>query len=147
MRRAGGFSLLELVVVIAIAGILAALAIPRLTDRESKASWFHEQVKAAVRYAQRQAVAQRRCVFVSLSATDPQLQLLYGNSSCVVTATALTDIATGAPYALSAPSGVALSPVPSSFSFDSLGRPTGGAVSFSSGGGTITVNAESGYVQ
>ena len=147
MKRAKGFSLLELVVVIAIAGILAALAIPRFTDRESKASWFHEQVKAAVRYAQRQAVAQRRCVFVSLSATDPQLQLFYGSSNCVVTATPLTDIVTGAPYALSAPSGVTLSPVPSSFSFDSLGRPTGGAVSFSSGGGTITVNAESGYVQ
>jgi len=147
MKRATGFSLLELVVVIAIAGILAALAIPRFTDSESKASWFHEQVKAAVRYAQRQAVAQRRCVFVSLAASDPQLRLFYGDSSCAVTTTAVTDIATGGPYALSAPSGVALSPVPSSFAFDSLGRPTGGAVSFSSGGGTITVNAESGYVQ
>lgn len=145
MKRADGFSLLELVVVIAIAGILAALAIPRFTDSESKASWFHEQVKAALRYAQRQAVAQRRCVFVSLSATDPQVQLFYGNSSCVATATPVPDIATGAAYALSAPPGVTLSPVPTSFSFDGLGQSAG--ASFSTGAGTITVNAGSGYVQ
>jgi prepilin-type N-terminal cleavage/methylation domain-containing protein len=84
MNRPWGFSLIELVVVIVIAAILAALAIPRFTDSESKATWFHEQVKAGVRYAQRQAVAQRRCVFVSVSAA--QLQLFYGDAACGITA-------------------------------------------------------------
>lgn len=146
MRRQLGFSLIELVVVMVIAAILAALAIPRLTDTESKVSWFHEQVKAAVRYAQRQAVAQRRCVFVDLSATDPQLRLFYGNGSCIKTAVPLAEVTTGAAYALSAPPGAALAPMPLSFSFSSIGQPSSG-VSFSTGAGTITVNAGSGYVQ
>jgi len=39
-----------------VPAILAALTIPAFTDAQSKATWFHEQVKGGVRYAQRQAV-------------------------------------------------------------------------------------------
>jgi len=150
MSRSRGFSLMELVVVIIIVAILAALAVPKLSDTDVQASWFHEQAKAAVRFAQRQAVAQRRCVFVSLSASQPQVRLFYGSGSqlsdCTITATALTDISTGAAYALTAPSGSTVTPpTPAAFAFDSLGR-TSAAVSFTAGSGTIVVNAESGYV-
>ena len=148
MRVTKGFSLLELVIVLILAGILTALAIPRLTNTESQATLFHEQVKATVRYAQRQAVAQRRCVFVSLQGIAPQVQLFYGDNNCAITGSALTEITTGAAYALTAPSGVTLTPpTPAQFAFTSLGQPSGGAVSFSTGGGTIIVNAETGYVQ
>jgi MSHA pilin protein MshC len=141
MNRPWGFSLIELVVVMVIAAILAALAIPRFTDSESKATWFHEQVKAGVRYAQRQAVAQRRCVFVSVSAA--QLQLFYGDAACGITATPLTQLTTGAPYVLDAPTGVVMSAA--NFSFNGLGQPSPG-VTFNVGGKPVTVTTETGYV-
>ena len=140
---AAGFSLIELVVVILIAGILAALALPNFNQPQIDATWFHEQAKAAVRYAQREAVAQRRCVFVSVSAT--QLQLFYGDASCAITATPLTQITTGGAYVLTAPTGVTLAPAPSSFSFNGLGQSAGAALTVA--GKTITVTAETGYVR
>lgn len=150
MRQAGGFSLIELVVAIVIATIIAAVAIPRFTDSESKATWFHEQVKAGVRYAQRQAVAQRRCVFVQVSAT--QVQLLYGDTNCAITATPLTFLTTiapgkapGDPYVLDAPSGVTISPA-TTFSFNGLGQPSASGISLSVGGKPIIVASETGYV-
>lgn len=144
MRRTSGFSLIELVVTIVIAAIIAAIAIPRFTDSESKATWFSEQVKAGVRYAQREAVAQRRCVFVSTSST--QLMLFYGDPSCVITATPVADFATGAAYLLIAPSGVTISSAPATFSFDGLGRPNAPA-SLNIGGHVFAVTAETGYVR
>ena len=145
-RGADGFSLIELVVTMLIAGILAALAYPSFNLPQIDATWFHEQVKAAVRYAQRQAVAQRRCVFVSVTAT--QLQLFYGDTNCAITATPLTQIAKPGPYALTAPSGAAFTapPPPFSFSFNALGQPSAG-VTLTVAGRTITVTAETGYVK
>lgn len=143
-RRPRGFTLAELVTVIAIAAILAALAIPQFSFRDIDASWFHEQVRSSVRYAQRTAVAQRRCVFVSVAAT--QLSLFYGDGSCAITAAPVTELATNQAYVINAPSGVTLSSAPNPFSFNGLGQPSS-AASLSVSGRTVTVNAESGYVQ
>jgi MSHA pilin protein MshC len=145
MNRAQGFSLIELVVVMVIAGILAAVAIPRFTDVESRAAWYREQVKAGVRYAQRQAVAHRRCVFVSVTAA--RVDLFYDNGLCALSATPLRVITTGNPYQLPAPAGVVLSPV-GNFSFNGLGRPSFAAdLTINVGGGPVIVAAETGYVQ
>lgn len=140
--RARGFTLTELVVVIAVASILAAIAIPQFNQPEIDATWFHEQVRAGVRHAQRTSVAQRRQVFVLVEA-GPRLALCYADPCG---AARVTEFATGNPILLNAPSGVALSISASPLSFNGLGRPSSGAT-LSVGGRTVTVNAETGYVQ
>ena len=141
---ARGFSLIEAVVVLVVAGILFAIAAPIFNDSEVKASYFYEQVKSSVRYAQRQAIAQRRCVFVSVTAT--QVSLSYGDATCAAPATAVADFATGGAYVVTAPTGVAITPpTPAQFFFNGLGQPST-AVAFSVGSLAIAVEAESGYV-
>ncbi|MGH9816220.1 MAG: prepilin-type N-terminal cleavage/methylation domain-containing protein [Candidatus Acidiferrales bacterium] len=142
--RSLGFTLAELVIVIVIAAILAAIAIPQINFREIDAVWFHEQVRSGVRYAQRTAVAQRRCVFVAV--TPAQLSLFYGNAACGITGTAVRDLARDQAFVLTAPAGVTLSAAPNPFSFNGLGQPSA-AATVGVAGKTVTVNAESGYVQ
>jgi MSHA pilin protein MshC len=143
MIRARGFSLIELVVVMVIVSILAALMWPRLRDGEIRGGWYQEQVKAGIRYAQRQAVAQRRSVFVEVQAS--QVVLCYALASGVCDgATVLPQFANGQPYVLEAPAGLLLSPT-GVFAFDALGQTAGFGISV--GGRPITVNAGTGYVE
>ena len=63
-RFCGGFTMVELILVIVIAGILATVAVPRLVGRNSfDTRGFADQLAATVRFAQKLAVAQRtRCL-------------------------------------------------------------------------------------
>lgn len=153
LKRPSGFSLIELVVTLMIAGIVMAVAIPMFNDPQINESWFQEQVRAALRYAQRQAVAQRRCIFVEVTAA--QVKLRYGDAACAAAGSPLTFLATvqagkapGDAYVLEAPSGTALSPAPTTFSFNGLGQPSfGSTLTLSVGARAVTIAAETGYVQ
>lgn len=142
-RRMRGYTLAELVIVIVIGAILAAIAIPQFNQPEIDATWFHEQARSAVRYAQRTAVAQRRQVFVVVEA-GPQLALCYA-AACGA-GTRLTPLGSTANIQLPAPTGVALSISTSPFWFNGLGQPSS-AATVTVGARTITINAETGYVQ
>ena len=139
MRRQpdAGYSMIELVVVLVISAILAAFAIPYLQKPAIDATWFSEEVRAAVRYAQRQAVAQRRAVHVEVQPT--QLRVCY-DAGCASPLVRTTD---GQAYVLTAPAGVTLGPA-TTFSFNGLGQSAGIVISV--GGQSVTVTAETGYV-
>lgn len=144
MNSGTGFSLIELVVTILIAGILAAMAIPYLTDSESKASWYYEQVKASVRFAQRQAVAQRRSVYVCVQAGSISL----GYDAACSGATPQSGAMIQVPQQLTAPSGATLSSTTTPFSFNALGQPQPNSdITLSVAGKSIIVTMETGYVR
>ena len=144
-RALSGFSIPELVAVIVIISVLAAIALPKLNQQATEAVYFADQVKAAVRYAQKQAVAQRRNVHVVVTSIDVQLCYTVTAPPPPQTCTStLRDILTGNPYVATAPSGVNLSATPPNFHFNGLGQPSS-AATISVGGKTITVTAETGY--
>ncbi len=105
-----GFTITELVVIIAIAGLLALVAIPRFTGTDSFASrGFFDQALETVRFAQKTSVAWRTQIFVCVTANSVTASAVAGCG------TPLVHPVTGAALSATAPSGVSLSLV--SFSF------------------------------
>ncbi|MDA8107009.1 MAG: prepilin-type N-terminal cleavage/methylation domain-containing protein [Betaproteobacteria bacterium] len=143
MRAAGGFTFPELVAVIVIVAVLAAVAVPRFNQGAIDTTWFAEQVKAAVRYAQRQAVAQRRLVYVAVDGPpSAQLRLCY-DAACTQP---LRNLTNGGTYVLTVPGTVTLSASSTPFWFNGLGEPSS-AVTLSVNGIGVSVASETGYVQ
>lgn len=104
-RVCGGFTMVELILVIAVAGILAAVAVPRMVGRTSfDTRGYADQLAATVRFAQKLAVSQRTDVFVRLTASDATL--------CYDVACANPAPGPGGekPYTVTAPDGVTLTP-------------------------------------
>ena len=142
-RAPRGFTLLELVTVILILGILAAVTAAGFNQKSIDQTWFFEQVKSALRYAQKTAIAQRRVIYVVLNASAPyQLSLCY-DAAC---ASPVSSLASSAAFVLTPPSAVILAASTSPFSFNGLGQPSA-AVTLSVNGRPVTVSAETGYVQ
>lgn len=76
MKRQHGFTFVELITVIILIGVLAAIGVPRLmSENTTAASVFGDQVVSALRLAQKTAVARRRVVCATLEPTGVWLRI------------------------------------------------------------------------
>lgn len=141
-----GFTLVELVMVISILGLLAVVAIPRFQDRSTfDNAGFRDQTMAALRYAQKAAIAQRRTVCVSFSANSVSVMIASaaGAATCNM---ALTG-PDGQPFAVTAGGDARFSALPAGITYNSLGKPSAAASIAVEGVSTpIIVERETGYV-
>ena len=141
-----GFTLVELIVTMVVVGIISAVAIPRFADQQGfQSRAFYEQVQEAIKFAQKVAVAQRKSVYVTTTATT--LQACYVAACGGVGSYAVIDPTTKAALSLAAQdqrgvtfSAVTISPA-TTFVFDSLGRPRSAANVLLTATTTISVNS------
>ena len=166
-----GFTLVELVLVMTIAGVLAAVAVPRMVDRSAfQTHGAAAEVRTALRYAQKLALAKNLDVCVTTTAIPtPRLTLAFS-----LTPSGVCDQPVVRPdggqnpdgsldYVVISPANITFTSSPAVFRFDGQGRPSpngavipgvavtppGVVVASLEVGGTVsvTVRRETGYVQ
>lgn len=121
--------MVELILVMVIAGVLAAVAIPRMVGRNSfDTRGFTDQLASTVRFAQKLAIAQRTPVFVQFTANDATL--CYVAASPCAAASQAPGPSSEKPYTVTAPNGLTI---------DSGAVPV---LRFDASGGTSTLAAQ-----
>ncbi|BBO74776.1 hypothetical protein DSCW_21930 [Desulfosarcina widdelii] len=143
-----GFTLVELIVILVIAGILAVVAIPQMFDATAfKSRGFYDEAAGAARYGQKLAVASGCSVQLRFSGSGFALYQRQSCGSGAFSRSVPRPEDSGSAFAASAPSGVTLSATASTVIFDSLGRAMPGGVTVSVNGRSFRIDGESGYVE
>ena len=142
-----GFTLVELVVVLFMVGIMAAIAAPRFFEKQAYSDrGFYDQTLAITRYAQKSAIALRRNVCSNIA--PPSINLTYASAAGSGSAcdTPLPSPVGGtSPFTIFTPSGVTLSPS-TTITFTALGS-VGATTTITVSNRTITVESGTGYVR
>jgi MSHA pilin protein MshC len=138
--RAHGFTMVELIVVMIVVGVLAAIGIPHLLgDKNMEAAVFGDQVVSGLRRAQAIATSHRRVVCASIT---PQAVIIRLNA-CGSAGVMLAGLA-DSEYATT-DSALAAVPAPAmgtTLSFQPDGRITAGSPATATvNGGTIAITA------
>lgn len=119
--KAAGFSMVELVVVMLLMATLAALALPRLTQRSVlEERGARDQMRSLIEHARQTARVQNREVCVLLAATEARV--VYGTAGGCNAAAPVASPELNGPQLLQMPQGVALAG-PAALRFDARGRP------------------------
>jgi len=143
-----GFTLVELVITLVVIGTLSVVVLPRLNNVLTFSTrGFSDQARAAFQYAQKLAIAQRRNVCVTVTASAVSLTRAATAGAAEACSVAVANPTGGGNYDLTAPSSVTLSP-PGVTTFDALGATASPANIAVTGDGTfnIIVEATTGYV-
>jgi MSHA pilin protein MshC len=155
-----GFTLVELTGVMVISAVLAAVAIPRLFDKNAISSRAaRDYIAGGLRYSQKSAIAMRRnvCVGISGRSFSATYASAAGADQPCGGANALMHPANGLPYADPAnalPGGASVTG-PASLLFDATGRPLGApsvtlasalAISVAGYAQPITIEPETGLI-
>jgi len=135
----GGFTIIELVVVLVLIAIISAYAIPRLPISSFKETGFFQQAIATIRFGQKLAISSGCNVQVQISSTSCTLNW----SGCAGNA-AIPNPATGGNNFCS--NSITSGTPAANFIYDKIGSPTTAVPQINFGGGrSITVEANTGY--
>ena len=82
-KHQNGFTMVELITVMVLLGVLAAIAIPKLMgDNITEAAVYGDKVVSALRLAQKSAVAKRRVVCLTTASGTLRVSRNPGSSDC-----------------------------------------------------------------
>lgn len=145
-----GFTLVELVTIIIIMGVLAAMAAPKFTDLTSSTaeSGHASEIRSSLAHARKTAVAARRYVCVSVASNKLTFTMDAADPDSLTTPSCTLPVplpAGDSSGVLLAPSGVSVTSSPATFHFKPSGEASTNAT-LTSGGLTISVTAITGLV-
>jgi len=145
-RGPAGYTMVELVVVLVIASVLAAVAIPRLTDRTAlQERGARDQLRGLLHTARQTAVAQGRDLCVLLIGTQARLVHTAGAACNPAQPVASRD--GSGELAVAMPAGVALTG-PAALRFSARGQLlAAGDVAIGVGSLGIVVRRDTGWVE